>query len=269
MNTKISFQIRELILNSIIQSRRGHIGSALSIVEILYVLYFKHMNISKNNINNLKRDRFILSKGHGCLALYVILYLKNFINLKDLNSFCLENSLLGGHPESHLIPGVEFSTGSLGHGLSVAVGMAISSKLNNLKNQVYVLLGDGELQEGSIWEAAMSCNNKNLNNLNIIIDYKLQTFDFVSNITPLEPIFDKWKSFGFEVYSVDGHSFKNIDKILNKIKKIKKPCVLICNTTKGKGIKSIENIAKWHHNSNISLNEIDNFKKELQSYYNL
>lgn len=268
MNKTISINIRKLILDAIVTSKRGHISSAFSIVEILYVLYFKNLNISPSNINKLTRDRFILSKGHGCLALYAILYLKKFITLKQLNSFCEKDSILGGHPESHLIPGVEFSTGSLGHGFSVGVGMAISSKIKKMTNHTFILLGDGELQEGSIWEAALSCSNKNLDNICVIIDYnKLQTYDLISNITPLEPLKDKWRSFGFEVIEVDGHNFNELDKSFKKIKKIKKPSVLLCNTIKGKGIKSIENIASWHHKSNIALSDIIKLKSELFNYY--
>ena len=196
---KKSLVIRKLILKSIEKSKRGHIGSAFSIIEILRVLYDDILKINVNNLNYTKRHKFILSKGHGCLGLYAILYLKKIITLDELNSFCEFGSILGGHPEHYKTPGVEVSTGSLGHGLSIGFGMALASKIDKINNKIYVLLGDGELQEGSIWETALSAGSKKTDNLKIIIDYnKVQTFDYVKNVVNIEPLVDKWRSFWFQ-----------------------------------------------------------------------
>lgn len=266
-NRNKSIEIRRLILDSIKKYGRGHIGSAFSIVEILISVY-SFFNISKKNINSEDRDRFILSKGHGCLALYAILCMKNFFSKKVLFSFCEPSSILGGHPEYGKIPGIEASTGSLGHGLPIATGMALSLKRkNNKTSKVIVLLGDGEMGEGSNWEAFLISAKYQLNNLIIIIDYnKLQSYSSIKDVQPLEPLTKKLKSFELNVKEVDGHDLEALNNIFNEISKDKKnnlPTVLIANTIKGKGLKNSENNLEWHHKSGLDEEKIEKLKNEI------
>ena len=171
-------------------------GSAMSIVEILMVLYDKFINFDSKNPKKENRDRLILSKGHGCLALYAILADKGFFPKEILNSTSKAGSILGGHPEYLKVPGVEASTGALGHGLPIAVGMSLAAKIKRKKHKIYVVVGDGEINEGSIWEAALSASKHNLSNLKVFIDYnKIQSYGFTKDVVDLEPLLDKWKSF--------------------------------------------------------------------------
>jgi transketolase len=282
--------LREQILRQFEGGGRGHLGSAFSIVEILRVLYDHILRFNPKNPKWNIRDRFILSKGHGSLALYTVLADKGFIGKKELLRFCRPDSILGGHPE-YGISGVEFSTGSLGHGLSVGVGMAIALRNNEsrIKNQesrrkeknhdscfiihdstprVFVLLGDGECDEGSVWEAALSAGKHKLSNLCVIVDYnKMQSYDTTYKIQNLEPFSDKWKAFGFAVKEVDGHNIKDLKSVFIQIPfDSNKPSVIICHTVKGKGIKQLENDASWHHKSKISEEEIKMLYKELALY---
>lgn len=257
--------IRKKILHIIKIARRGHIGSAFSIVEILVVLYehFLRINPQKPRLKN--RDRFILSKGHGCLALYAVLAQKGFITDKELESFCSYQSILGGHPQYGKVPGVEASTGSLGHGLSIGIGMALAGRMEHNSFDVYVLLGDGECDEGTVWEAALSACKYKLDNVYVFVDYnKMQCYGTTFEVLDLEPLADKWKSFGFDTRQVNGHSVKEIYQAVKKAQKIKgRSHAIICNTVKGKGLPSIENAASWHHKAKITDEDFELLEKDL------
>lgn len=222
----------------------AHLASAFSIVEILYSLYInKHLNY---DINSCDRDRFILSKGHGSLALYVILNKLGILTDKELNSFCKPNSIIGGEPTIS-IPGVEATTGSLGHGLSLGVGMALAKKIDNKKEKVYVLVGDGELEEGTMWEAVMFASKQKLDNLVVIVDSnKIQKMGSVEEVMGITSWKDRFTTFGFEVKEVDGHNIKELDKMFNEENTSGKPLAIIANTIKGKGVSIVENDARWH-----------------------
>lgn len=247
----ISLNYRIQILEILRKSKRGHIGSAFSLIEILRVLFDDVLKYNPKMPNWADRDRLILSKGHGCLALYVILAEKGFFPKEELFKFCTADGILGGHPEQATTPGVEASTGSLGHGFSIGVGMAIAAQMDKKNHRVFVLLGDGECDEGSIWEAAMCASKHKLNLLTGIIDYnKMQCYSSTSEVLELEPFADKWKSFGFEVKEVDGHNIKNLKKMFVQLPFSKvKPSLIICHTVKGKGLPELENNPAWHHKS--------------------
>lgn len=267
MLDKRSKYLRKLILRMIEVDKRGHLGSAMSIVEICRVLYDEILNYKSNNPDYKNRDIFILSKGHGCLALYALLADKGFFPKKELDTFCKSNSILGGHPEYGKIPGVEISSGALGHGLPIGVGMAIAIKLKKQSRGVYVLTGDGEINEGSTWEAAMAASKHSLYNLTILIDYnKMQSYGKTSQVMNLEPLADKWKSFGFQVSEVDGHNIDDLKTSLTKFNShIQKPKVIICHTVKGKGIPIAENNPLWHHKSKITDQEINRLYAFLEN----
>jgi len=259
--------LRQLIVKSLVGGGRGHMGSAMSLVEILRVLYDEFIKFDPKKPKNENRDRLVLSKGHGCLALYAILADKKFIKIKDLDIASKFDSILGGHPESLKVPGVEVSTGALGHGFPVGVGMAVAAKLKKQNHNIYVVIGDGETNEGSIWEAALSASKHKLNNLKVIIDYnKIQSYDFVNKVLNLEPLKKKWESFGFEVSEVNGHDIKNLKANLNDYlkSKSKNPSVTICHTIKGKGFYFAENNPKWHHKNSFSTEEIENMNNCLK-----
>jgi transketolase len=252
-----SKELRKTIIKIVEQARRGHVISAFSLVEILRVLYDDIMHYDPKNPGWEDRDRFILSKGHGCLALYTLLADKGFIPESELWRFCKFDALLGGHPE-HKVPGIECSTGSLGHGLSVGVGFAINGKYEKKDCKIFVVVGDGELNEGSIWEAALCASKHKLDNLVVLVDYnKCQSYGPTCEVLELEPLAEKWKAFGFEVSEVNGHDVKALKSALSKLPfKAKKPSVIICHTIKGKGIGFLENNYPWHHKSRISDQEI-------------
>ena len=237
MTKKLISRIAEL---SVI-GKEGHVPSALSILDIIWVIYNKIININLLKRRSRKRDFFILSKGHGCLAQYVVLEKKGIISKKDLNTFCKYKSNFGGHPDSNKIEGIECSTGSLGHGFPFAAGVAYGNKLLNIKSKVITLVGDGECNEGSIWETAMIASHHKLNNLICIVD-KNKSSDRALKIDDLK---SKFKSFGWHAVNIDGHSQKEIFKALNI--KSKKPLAIIANTIKGKGINFMENNPEWHH----------------------
>ena len=235
----ISLKIRKSILKVANSSQCSHIGSNLSIVDILSVLYGKFLKDKKNS--------FILSKGHACLALYCVLKEMNYISQKTLNSFGKNNSILMSHT-SHKVPGIDLSTGSLGHGLPVATGVALANKINKNKSKIFVILSDGELDEGSNWESVLFSSHHKLNNLVIIIDYnKLQSIDSVKDTLNLEPLDKKFKSFGCKVLVINGHNCEQILKALNS--KSSRPLVIIANTVKGKGVSFMENSVLWHYKS--------------------
>lgn len=236
--------LRKQIIRMAYLSKEGHIPSALSILEIVWVLYDQILNISPEYPANLHRDRFVLSKGHGCLALYTVLAQKGFPFVKDsLGSFAKYGSILGGHPDRIKVAGIEASTGSLGHGVAISVGIAMSLKMLKLeKPKVYCIVGDGELNEGSVWESVLLASQYNLGNLCWIIDYNHST-DRALEITALA---SKFLSFGWFVAGVDGHSLLDLKQAL-KFQNVDCPRVIIANTIKGKGVSFMENNPEWHH----------------------
>jgi transketolase len=241
-------EIRMELLKMIHNSGTGHTGSSLSNTDILVTLYYSVMNVRPAEPEWEDRDRFILSKGHGVESYYCILADMDFIKKEELNTFCQYGSRLIGHPNNK-VPGIEMNTGALGHGLSISVGMAKAAKMNKKSYKVFTLMGDGELAEGSIWEAAMAAAHFKLDNLIGIIDRnKLQISGDTEDIMTLEPLIDKWKSFGWEVLEVDGHNYRELDSVLREAPlKPLKPTLLLANTVKGKGVSFIENKAGWHH----------------------
>jgi transketolase len=249
-----SLHLRRQVVRIFECSRRGHLGATFSLIEILRVLYDETLRYDPSNPNWEKRDRCILSKGHGCLALYVILADKGFYPEEELWKFCKAEGILGGHPDYDKIPGVEASTGALGHGLSIGVGFALAARSNQADHRVFVVVGDGECNEGSIWEAAMSAGNRNLSNLCVLVDYnKQQSYDTTFAVQNLEPFLDKWKSFRFAVAEVDGHDVEALREQLSKVPfEQDKPSAIICHTVKGKGIEFAENNLAWHHKSKIA-----------------
>ena len=234
----ISRDIRKKILKISNSAKSAHIGSSLSIVDILVVLYKKV----------LKKNVFILSKGHACLAYYCVLQKFNYITDKVLKSYGKNNTILLSHV-SHKVPGVVFSTGSLGHGLPFAVGRALAEKIDKKNKKIYVLISDGELNEGTTWESLLFASFHKLDNLIIIIDYnKIQSLDFTKNILKIEPLNKKLTSFGCNVKIINGHDYHKIYNSLS-YKSKKKPYVIIANTIKGKGVKFMENSILWHYKS--------------------
>lgn len=250
--------LRKLIVQALEAGGRGHLGSSMSMLEVLRVLYDSILKYDPTNPNWDDRDRFILSKGHGCLGLYSILADKKFFGMEHLTTFCKFDSILGGHPERGKIPGVEASTGALGHGLPIAVGMAISAKIKKQNHKVFVLTGDGEINEGSVWESALSAGKHKLHNLTVLVDYnKIQSYGFTKEVLDLEPLVDKWRSFNFSVQEIDGHNINEIEKALKQIPFQKdKPSAIICHTVKGKGFSFAEHNPNWHHKSKLSAEEI-------------
>ena len=210
--------LRQMAVRTLESGKRAHLGSAMSIMEIVRVLYDNFLKIESDNPRDPQRDRFILSKGHGCLAQYVVLADKGFFDKKELLKFCHYKSILSGHPEYGKTPGVEASTGALGHGMPIGVGMALAAKLQKRDSRVAVVVGDGETNEGSIWEAAMCAAKHKLSNLSVFIDYnKIQSYGFVSEVLNLEPMVAKWASFGLAVEEVNGHDVSELQKILNRL----------------------------------------------------
>ena len=244
---ELSDQSRLEILRIISSAGLGHVGGDFSVIDILTTLYFSVLNVDPQNPEKEDRDWFILSKGHCAAAIYVTLARSGYFPQEELSTFMKPLSLLNGHPSRGKVPGVETSTGPLGHGLPVGVGGAIAAKLQNNSRQVFVIVGDGELQEGSNWEAAMSASHYKLNNLTVIVDRNgLQQGDSTENTNQLEPLNEKWTSFGWEVSHIDGHSPTDILEAINKPRN-EKPRVLIAKTIKGKGVSFMENKAEWHH----------------------
>lgn len=262
-----SIEYRKEILRVIDRARRGHIGSTFSIVEIIRVLYEDVLNIKAEDPFWEERDRFILSKGHGCLALYVALAEKGFFPKNELYNFCESDALLGGHPQYGKVPGIEASTGSLGHGLSIGVGIALNGKIDKKDYRTFVLLGDGECNEGSIWEAALCASKHKLNRLIVLVDYnKMQCFGRTCEVLELEPFAAKWQSFGFAIKEVNGHDIIALRKILIDTPfDEESPGMVICHTVKGKGVPLLEGNASWHHKSGISDEEMKRLFSELES----
>lgn len=241
-------KIRRRLVEIVYASKSGHIGGSLSSVEVETALYFHVMNIDPKDPKNADRDRFILSKGHSVEALYAVLSAKGFIDDKVLDTYGHFNSVLAGHPTKK-ISGVELNSGALGHGLSVGVGMAIGAKMDQKSFRTFVLMGDGEQGEGSIYEAAMSASHHKLGNLVAIIDRnELQISGKTEDVMSLEPMRGRWEAFGWEVFDVDGNDIKSlVDTFENFDHHNGKPKLIIAHTTKGCGISFMEKVAKWHH----------------------
>lgn len=243
----------------------SHIGSILSVADIVAVLYSDVVKVDPGNPNWIERDKVILSKGHAGAAIYAALAEKGFFSVDELKTHYANGSKLSGHVSHKGVPGVEFSTGSLGHGLSVGSGMAYGIKKDNRKNRVFVILGDGECDEGAVWEAALISNHLKLNNLVAIIDHnKMQSLDFVENTISLAPFVDKWKSFGWNVLDIDGHNHQQLrDAMETAVESNEKPTVIIANTIKGKGISFMENNILWHYRFPHEGEEYDSSIREL------
>jgi transketolase len=241
-------ELRKIIFRTICNGGGGHIPASLSIVEILTVLYYRILKVDPSKPNDPRRDRFILSKGHACVALYAVLADRGFYDRKHLRTFGKRGTILGGHPDMYKVPGIEASTGALGHGFPFGVGMSLAAKMDKKNYRVFVLLGDGECQEGSIWEAALFAPRHKLDNLIAIIDYnKLQAMDRLDKIVSLDPLAEKWRAFGWEVREVNGHEMDELEEVFRTVPfAAGKPNLIIAHTTKGKGISLMENTPIWH-----------------------
>ena len=245
---KISKKVRRHILRMTYYSKSSHIGAALSIVEILVALYFKILNVDPKNPAKPDRDKFILSKAHGSTALYATLMERGFFPSEYLEKYYIDNGILPGHLDKQAAPGLEYSTGSLGHGFPVSIGMAIANRQTHNPGRIFVLIGDGECNEGSIWEGIMLASHLKLNNITAVLDYnKIQSFGRTNEVINQEPIGDRWRAFGWEVYEVDGHNYEQLRGAFNIEQK--KPKVIIAHTLKGKGLSFMEDLLEWHYKS--------------------
>lgn len=245
----IARQIRALIIDTAHAAGAGHTGGSLSEVEILTALYFSFLNVDPNRPDWEERDRFILSKGHASLGYYVTLALRGYFPLDSLKTFDREDSALQAHPDMHKCKGVDYSTGSLGQGLSIGIGMALGRLKKNLRFMTVVLLGDGECQEGQVWEAAMFAGSKRIPKLIAIVDYnKVQLSNTIDANLSLEPFSIKWEAFGWNVLSVDGHNIADLLSALSRARAMAErgPVVIIANTIKGKGVSFMEGNYEWH-----------------------
>ena len=274
----ISLRLRKRIIETSANSKIPHLGSCLSCIDLLVYLYWKELKIDPAKPNDLNRDRFILSKGHGAPALFQVLAEKKFFPLEKLNDFGKSGSVFHEHPpKPGYIAGIEAATGSLGHGLSMGLGMAIASNIQGNNFRTYVLISDGECNEGTIWEAALMASTLKLSKLTVFIDFnKWQATGRSEEIMKLQPLADKWLSFGWNVFDIDGHNFKEIEQALKKSKESKdKPNLIIANTIKGKGISYMEEVPKWHGSVKIKDNELvqglkdlGTSEKEIESFLN-
>ncbi|MBI4283923.1 MAG: transketolase [Chloroflexi bacterium] len=238
-------ELRRRIAQMVYDGKDGHMPSAFSIVDIIEVLYRDYLKYDPQNPAWPERDYFILSKGHGCLALYVVLEKYGFITAQDIAMFCKPGGILGEHPDCTKVPGIEASTGSLGHGLPFAVGITLGLRLRSMNNKVYVLVGDGECHEGTVWEAANVANNLQLGNLCAIVDWN----GSAAQLMPRDDLPAKWRAFGWETMVIDGHFETEIHAALDKVKSQPQgtPTVIIAKTVKGKGVPMIEGHGTWHH----------------------
>jgi len=241
-------KLRVEVLEMIHRRGQGHPGGSLSIAEIIAALFFHHLKINPENPSWKKRDRFILSKGHACATLYVALAYRGFFPVEELKTWGHLNSCLQGHPDRLKTPGIEMTSGFLGHGLAIGAGICLAARLKGLEYHTYVLLGDGECQAGIVWEGAMTAGKYRLSNLTAIVDYNdVQLDGPVHEIMPLEPLREKWRSFNFEVIEINGHNMREILDALDMVLEIHdRPQVIIAHTTKGKGVSFMENDAFWH-----------------------
>ena len=254
----INKHARALTLIMIYTARSGHPGGSLSAIDIISVLANKYLNWSSEYEFSFEKNSLILSKGHACPALYAVAAVHKLIDEKEILTFRKINSRLQGHPDLKQFSWLGSSTGSLGQGFSVGIGQAMAARHIKSNKHVFTILGDGELQEGQVWEGAMSASHHNLGNLTAIIDYnKLQSDDFNKNIMNLEPLASKWASFGWHVQEIDGHNLEDINTSIETAISIdEKPSLIIANTIKGKGVDFMENIPKWHGSVTMSLDEL-------------
>lgn len=261
-----SKKIRCNILNMITNAQVGHIGGSFSVTDILVSLYFSILNIDPANPDWQDRDRLILSKGHGATALYSTLAERGFFPVDELITFAKLGSRFQVHPDKRKVPGVEASTGALGQGLSIGAGMALAARLNAKNYHTYIILGDGEIQEGQVWEAAMFASHYKLGNLTAILDYNnVQLMGYIPEIMEIAPIKEKWISFGWNTIEINGHDHGQIINAVSEAKKIKsRPTIIIANTVKGKGVAFMENTCEWHGKApckeeyDTAIKEIDN-----------
>ncbi len=245
---KIAHEVRKGIITSIYSAKAGHPGGSLSAADLFVYLYFEELNIDPRDPQMEGRDRFVLSKGHTAPGLYAALAHRGFFPIEDLETLRHTGSYLQGHPDMKCIPGIDMSTGSLGQGLSTAVGMALAAKMDQKDYRVYAMCGDGEIQEGQIWEAAMFAGHRKLDNLVVIVDHnKLQIDGKVEDVCSPYPIDKKFEAFHFHSITIDGHNFDEMDAAFKEARQTKgMPTVIIANTIKGKGISFMENAAEWH-----------------------
>lgn len=265
--SKIATDIRKQILEMIYKSQSSHIGSCFSIVDILAVLYFQQMNIDMNNPKSKSRDYFILSKGHAAAALYATLARRGFFPTENLDNFCCDHTKLAGHVIKQCLPGVETTAGSLGHGLSIGAGVALANLSND--RRIYCLIGDGECNEGSVWEAAMFASHNRLDNLILIIDVnRQQGMGNSKDIIDMRDLKKKWDAFGWDVCEIDGHDCGALSQTIEDLssKKSGKPSVIIANTVKGKGVSFMEDNILWHYRS-PDAKEYKTAKEELDKLY--
>ena len=243
-------QLRRDIVEMIHAAKAGHPGGSLSAVDLITALYFHVMRIDPQNPRWEDRDRFVLSKGHACPALYAALARRGFFDPKHLTTLRQYHSILQGHPDMNKTPGIDISSGSLGNGLAIGVGMAMSGRLHHQDYMTYVMLGDGEVQEGMVWEAAMAAHHHDLGNLVAIVDCNgVQINGWVNEIMTVEPLADKWRAFGWNVVEVNGHNMKDLLTVLHTAKTMRHPTVILMRTVKGRGVSFMEDDCKWHGNS--------------------
>ncbi len=254
---RLNRELRRKIVEMIYRSKEGHIPSSFSIVDIIQYLYAHVLRFDPKRPKWDERDYFILSKGHGGAALYVVLHKFGFLTDAEMLSYSLKGSILGGHPDATKVPGAEASTGSLGHGFPTSAGVALGLKIQGKPNRVYALLGDGECNEGTIWETALVASKQSLGNLTAIIDFN----GSAAQILPVDPLADKWRSFGWDVQEIDGHSEEEM-KAAFATPITGKPKAIIAHTIKGKGVSFIEGHGKWHHKI-PNTEELDLIFKEL------
>ena len=245
---KIAIEVRKGIIEAVYSAKSGHPGGALSCADILTVLYFNQMNIDEEKPNDKNRDRLVLSKGHASAALYSVLAEKGYFDKELLKTFRKIGSNLQGHPDMKKVPGVDMTTGSLGQGLSAAVGMALASKMDQAGCKIYCVMGDGEIEEGQVWEAAMAASKNKLDNLCVILDNNnLQIDGEIDKVGGMNNITEKFQSFGFNTINIDGHNIDSIIDACTTAKQTKgKPTIIIAKTVKGKGVSFMENKAEWH-----------------------
>lgn len=266
-------KVRLGIIEGVFAAKSGHPGGSLSAAEIFTYLYFKEMRIDPKKPDDADRDRFVLSKGHCAPGLYSALAQRGYFSVEELKTLRHIGSFLQGHPDMKGTPGVDMSSGSLGQGISAAVGMALAGKLDNKDYRVYTLLGDGEIEEGQVWEAAMFAAHKKLDNLCVIVDYNgLQIDGPVDEVGGPSPIDKKFEAFGFDVVTINGNDFEEIEKALEHAKTVKgKPCAIIAKTVKGKGVSFMENNVAWHgaapnkEQYDIAMGELEAALKELEA----
>jgi transketolase len=242
MNKQLNADLRRKIVEIIHESKEGHIPSSFSIVDLIHYLYAHVLKVDPRNPHWPDRDYFVLSKGHGCAGFYVVLHKFGFLTDEHMRLYSLKNGILGGHPDATKVPGVEASTGSLGHGFPTAAGIALGLKIQQKPNRVYALLGDGECNEGTIWETALVASKQKLSHLTAIIDFN----GSAAQILPVDPLADKWRAFGWKVVEIDGHNEKEMEMAF-AVPHDDKPKVIVAHTIKGKGVSFVEGHGKWHH----------------------